>query len=55
MLEEPMGLREIEPGLTVGGLPLVIAGQAPTMREPTEGALSDPATLPLNRFSTGGW
>jgi len=43
MLEQPMRGREIDPGFAVGGVPLVVARQAPTMSEPAEEPLHDPA------------
>jgi len=54
MLDQAVSLGQIHPGLTIGRLPLVVARQASTTGQPAEGALNDPATLPLNRFSARG-
>src|SRR6476661_1646611 len=43
MLEQAMGFGEIHPGLTIGRLSLVVARKAPTMAQPAEGPLDDPA------------
>src|SRR2546423_10327209 len=43
MLEQAMNRGDIDPGLTVAGVALVVAGQAPTMREPRQRPLHNPA------------
>src|SRR3954471_4970850 len=51
MLEHAMDRGSVNPGLAVGGIPLVIELEAPAPRKPAPATFSDPAALLTSRLN----